>query len=166
MKSWTINTIVDAWIRLKKYIPRVRNIEQKMILEELIERIDYVQSQITWVSNHRDDDAKDMFVTFWTPEASYAAHTLLLLFGTKKVKSGNKNVEPYQWRYLPALLAKDYTWVAGILKTAWYATEESYHEYLVKGIEKWWLAELDKNVDMDRRRLIHDALMWYFAWLW
>lgn len=163
MKIGTYNTIMNAGTNLARYIPQAPA-KHKPILVELFQHIEYVKQNFNGSSDHSDDHKNEAFVNFKTPESSFAAHTLLLLFGVKKVASGNANVVRIQGRYLPFLSASDFRGQLAAIKIAWYATEESYHLYGIKWIEKSWINKLDK-VNLQRNRQIEEAIMWYFEWL-
>ncbi len=163
MKIGTYSTIMRAGDNLQRYLPYAPAKHQE-VLGKLLEHINYVKYNFNGSSKHTDDYAAESFVNFKTPEASFAAHTLLLLFGVKNVWSGNAGVVRLQGRYLPLLSAQDYKGQLAVIKTAWYATEESYHIIGINGIQKSWINQLDRVVDLRRNVLIEEAVMWYFAW--
>lgn len=163
MKKWTAQTIIVAGKRLERYIPTVTNPKHKEILTALLQHIRYVEANMTWYSTHNDDGPNDSFVNFATADASYAAHTLLILFGTKKVESSNKSAGRYQWRYIPLLLAGDYAGVSAVLKAAGYATWTLYHQHLIDGISHARLDGLDASFNKAHARDVHDAVQGYFA---
>ncbi len=163
MKKWTAQTIIVAGKRLERYLPTVTNPKHKEILTALLKHIRYVEANITWYSTHNDDSPNDSFVNFATPDASYAAHTLLILFGTKKVKSSNSSVEPYQSRYISLLLAGDFAGACAVLKAADYATSTLYHQHLIDWITKTGLNQLDAVFNKEHARDVHDAVQGYFA---
>jgi len=108
---------MNAGTNLARYIPQAPA-KHKPILVELFQHIEYVKQNFNGSSDHSDDHKNEAFVNFKTPESSFAAHTLLLLFGVKKVASGNANVVRIQGRYLPFLSASDFRGQLAAIKIA------------------------------------------------
>lgn len=165
MKQWTYTTIVQAWKWLRSYIQYAPKQDQ-MYIQALINHIDLVMKDITGSSKHFDDGPNESFVNFKTAKGSYAAHTILLLMGTKpRINTQAKWVVPIQWRYLKLLSCNDFDCQAIAISSGWYATEESYHLNCIAWIKKSWIWSLDKVVDRNRARAIEMAIMRYYAWL-
>lgn len=160
MKGGTYNTIMRAWDWLSAYYPHAPASDKQMI-NDLLKHIQFVKNNFDGFGEYKDDYKWESFVHFKTTDGSFAAHTLLLLFGVKKVASNHPSNVYYQWNYLPMLWMNDYSGRCAWLKLAGYATDPNYHKKMLKLIEDGWLQKLDSSMDWARAKRMGEVIMRY-----